>query len=258
MKALVLNDMIWPEVEAALDKIEIALIPTGSCEQHGPNMTFETDTARAYSFAKMIGERMGERALICPPVTYGLSPHHMPFPGTITIREETYINLLVDIVVALHRHGIQKFGYLNGHGGNNTAQDVVVNRLKYEYGIDAFYCPVGGKMFADAIEPEWGWSQVRGHGCESEGSQGMALCPWIIRDERVKGDLVEDSIAMFGPDNLFQWGGGFAWNWRTDFTRNGALGDARKINLEHGIKCNNMALDRVQAIIEGFLAREVN
>lgn len=253
MQALILSEMIWPEVEAVKDKIEIAIVPVGSTEQHGPNMTFETDTARAYEFAKLVGQHMGERALICPPITYGLSAHHMMFPGTITLRGETFINLCTDIATSLAKQGFKKIGFLNGHGGNNTALDVVVTILKHDHDIDAFYCPTGGNMFADAIEPEWEWSIVKGHACESEGSQALAICPWVVRDERYPGDLVEDSIAMFGSGNLFQWGGKYAWDWQRDFTKNGALGDARKINAEHGEKCNALALERVLAIIEGFI-----
>ena len=249
MKALVLYDMIWPEVAEALDKIEIALIPTGSCEQHGPNLTFETDTARAYSFAKMIGERMGERALVCPPVGYGISPHHMPFPGTITLRSETFINILVDIVLSLNKHGIKKFAFLNGHGGNNTSLDVTVNLLKHQYDIDALFTPIGGKIYHDAIKPEWGWSSRTGHACEAEGSQGMALCPWIVRKDCKPGEMVDNKLN----DLLRVSGGSYGWNWKTDFSNNGALGDARNINLEYGTICNNLALDRVQEIIEEFL-----
>lgn len=67
MKAFVLEDMIWPEVEEVLPEIKIALVPVGSCEQHGPNMTFVTDTSRAYAFGKLLGERMADRFLSALP-----------------------------------------------------------------------------------------------------------------------------------------------------------------------------------------------
>ena len=118
MKALVLDELIWPDLNAVLPEIKAAVIPAGSCEQHGPNTTFNTDTARAYSFSKMIGERFGKQLLICPPLSYGISVHHMSFPGTITLRCETYIHMLIDIAVALGKHGIKRIIYLNGHGGN--------------------------------------------------------------------------------------------------------------------------------------------
>ena len=60
-----------------------------------------TDTARAYSFCKLLGEHYGEKLLICPPVTYGISTHHMAFEGTITLRPETYIYRVSRIQIAL-------------------------------------------------------------------------------------------------------------------------------------------------------------
>ena len=86
MKALILEEMIHPEVAEILPKVEIAVVPVGSCEQHGPNTTYTTDTARAYAFCKMLGEHYGDKLLICPPVTYGISTHHMAFAGTVTLR----------------------------------------------------------------------------------------------------------------------------------------------------------------------------
>ena len=247
MKALVLDEIIMPELAELLGEIEAAVIPVGSCEQHGPNTTYNTDTARAYGFAKMIGARFGNQLLICPPVTYGISNHHMSFPGTITLRCETFIHMLTDIAVALTKHGIRRIIYLNGHGGNSSPLDVTINVLKYEHKIDAYYFNVGGSIFAEGITPEMGWSPKRGHASESETSQAMAICPEVVRENRQKGALVEDFIIR-GPGVPFQYGG-CAWDWKHDASANGALGDARLANLEDGIRMNNIALDKVEKSI---------
>lgn len=136
-----------------LPEIELAVVPVGACEQHGPNTTFNTDTARAYGFSKMIGERFGSQVLVCPPVPYGISVHHMAFPGTVTLRCETYINLLTDIAVALSKHGIRRIVFLNGHGGNSGSLSAVINILKYEHGIDAYYSGIGLNLFEEGITP---------------------------------------------------------------------------------------------------------
>ena len=60
MDRLILEDMIWPEVAEVLPEIKVALIPVGSCEQHGPNTTFVTDTVRAYRIAKLLAGRCGQ------------------------------------------------------------------------------------------------------------------------------------------------------------------------------------------------------
>ncbi len=253
MKALVLDELIWPDLNAVLPEIKAAVIPAGSCEQHGPNTTFNTDTARAYSFSKMIGERFGKQLLICPPLSYGISVHHMSFPGTITLRCETYIHMLIDIAVALGKHGIKRIIYLNGHGGNTGSLNVVINTLKYEYGIDAYYSGIGLNVFEEGITKEMGWTKRHGHASESETSQAMALCPEVVREDRKQGEIVEEFIVR-GKDSPFRYGG-CAWDWRTDASANGALGDARLANLEDGIRLNQIALNKVEKMIRYIIEK---
>lgn len=253
MNGLILEELIWPEVEAALPEIEIAVVPVGSCEQHGPNTTFVTDTARAYAFAKRLGERMGRQLLVCPPVGYGVSIHHMIFPGTITLSCETYIHVLEDIAIALHAHQIPRIVFLNGHGGNNGSLNVAITDLKYKHGIDAYYTGMGFSLFEEGITPEMGWSEKRGHASESETSQAMALCPEVVRKDRKKGEVVEDFIIR-GKDAPFRYGG-CAWNWKQDASENGALGDARLANLEDGIRLNNIALEKVEKMLRYIIEK---
>jgi creatinine amidohydrolase len=253
MKALILDELIWPELEEILPQVELAVVPVGSCEQHGPNTTYNTDTARAYNFAKMIGERFGNQILVCPPVAYGISNHHMMFCGTITLRCETYINMLKDIAVALHKHGIRRIVYLNGHGGNQDSLGVTVNALKYEYGIDAYYSDIGGSIYAEGITPEMGWTPKRGHASESETSQAMALCPEVVREDRQKGEVVEDFIIR-GPGAPFRYGS-CAWDWKRDASNNGALGDARLANLSDGVRLNNIALDKIEKMLRYIIEK---
>lgn len=255
MRALVLEDMIWPEVETALPEIKIALVPVGSCEQHGPNMTFVTDTSRAYAFSKLMGERMGRQILVCPPVTYGVSTHHMMFPGTVTLSCETYIHVLEDIAIALRSHGIPAIVFINGHGGNTSSLGAAITDLKYKYHIDAYYSSMGFAVFEDGITPEMGWTQKRGHASESEVSQAMALCPEVVRKKLKKGEVVEDFVIR-GKDAPFKYGG-CAWNWKTDASANGALGDARLASLEEGTRLNNIALDRVEKMLRYIIDKRI-
>lgn len=256
MEAYILENMILPELERALADIKLAIVPVGSCEQHGPNTTYVTDTSRAYSFSKMIGERIGKQVLICPPVTYGISTHHMMFPGTITLTCETYIKVLEDIAVSITKHGIPKIVFLNGHGGNNGSLSAAITDLKYKYGIDAYYSGIGFALFDEAVTPEMGWSEKRGHASESETSQAMALCPEVVRKDRQKGEVVEDFIIR-GKNNPFRYGG-CAWNWKEDASRNGALGDARLANPKDGVRLNEIALDKVEKMIRYILEKRMD
>ena len=112
MKALILEEITTSELKKYIDNIKIAVVPTGSCEQHGPNTTFATDTVRAYEIAKLLGVKYGKDLLICPPIGYGISPHHMNFTETITLRIETYVSVMMDIAWSLKEHGIKKILFL--------------------------------------------------------------------------------------------------------------------------------------------------
>lgn len=245
MKRYVLDEMIWPEVEDVKEKVKMVIIPTGSCEQHGPNTTFATDTVRAYEFCKLLGERMGDKILICPPVTYGLSGHHMGFPGTITIRPETLVHIYMDIVLSMHKHGFEKFMFVNGHGGNRTALNMAITELYETYGITSYWTGMGSPlvrdMFEGIVDPN---QRLYGHGCEIETSQVMYLAPWAARENRKKGEI-QDSVYS---RHLFK-DGGCPVNWRTDASANGALGDARKATAEMGKQMTDRILDEIENLI---------
>ena len=132
--------LCWEEARDALARARLALLPVGSCEQHGPHMTLDTDLAIAEALARRLANDLGEVALLCPSVGYGLSEHHLGFPGTLTLRPETFIGLTSDIVESLARWGLRRVLVVNGHGGNVDALTTAVHVLREE-GTDASWQP---------------------------------------------------------------------------------------------------------------------
>lgn len=250
-KRLVLGEMIWPEVERELPNIRAAVIPVGSCEQHGPNTTFTTDSERAYEFCKLLGDRVGSKILIAPPVTYGISTHHMPFPTTLTLRVETMIQLLCDIAESFSRHGIKKILFVNGHGGNRPVLSAAVIKLQYEYNIQAYWSTMGTNLARPVLEQKLNLPPIIGHACEVETSQCMYLCPWVVHKDLQPGQLHTESMyyrKVFGD-------GGAAWNWKQDASENGALGDATRSTAEIGKEMTDIALDYFEKLLDEIIAR---
>jgi len=81
----------------------MVIIPIGACEQHGPHLPLAVDTIDCYEVAKRVSAKAGG------------AQSHGHFPGTLSIRPETMIRMICDIVEWLYRSGIRKILLLNGH-----------------------------------------------------------------------------------------------------------------------------------------------
>ncbi len=249
-KALILPEMTWPEAQEALAQAKIALVPVGSFEQHGPNGTFEVDTGRAYGFGKLLAARMYPRAVLAPVVNMGVSYHHMNFPGTITLRPETFMAVVYDVVWSLKQHGIEKFLILNGHGGNIAALGVLIVKLREELGVKAAwtsFTSLGREVIQERVR-----SESKGHACEGEISQAMVLAPHTVRREA----LAPGEYKGY-PYRHLNAGFNLAYYYRFDeITANGALGDARLASEELGQEIVEAALKYAVEFLEDFIADE--
>ena len=122
-----LPHMSWLEVEEALTRTDVALIPVGSIEQHGKHLPLGTDFLAAQEACKLIAQQTD--VLVVPVVMAGLSPHHLGFPGSLTLSPETFEQVIYETAQALIHHGIRKIAFYNGHGGNSASVANVITRI---------------------------------------------------------------------------------------------------------------------------------
>jgi len=106
----------WQEVEAYIKKSQGIIIPIGSTEQHGPTGLIGTDAICAEVIAHGVGE--ATQAMVAPTINVGMALHHTAFPGTISLRPNTLIQVIRDYITCLSKAGFTKFYLINGHGGN--------------------------------------------------------------------------------------------------------------------------------------------
>lgn len=111
-----LSFLTWAEAEAQIRKDPLVIAPIGSTEQHGPNGLIGTDALNAEAVAIAVGRETA--ALVGPVISIGMAQHHLAFSGSITLRPSTMIAFVCDYVFSLARHGVRKFFFINGHGGN--------------------------------------------------------------------------------------------------------------------------------------------
>ncbi len=114
-------EMNWMQVEEYLKHDDRAVIPLGSTEQHA-YLSLCTDGILAERVAVEAAGPIG--AAVFPVVAYGLTPYFMAYPGTISLRANTYLQMIHDILESLTQHGFKRIVFVNGHGGNTPAQSV--------------------------------------------------------------------------------------------------------------------------------------
>ncbi len=113
------QDLNWFDIESYLQSDDRLMLVIGSCEQHG-YLSMLTDVKIPQALADAASQRTG--VLVAPAVNFGISPYFMAYPGTLSLRTTTLMDLLEDLVRAAHAHGFHRLLVLNGHGGNEPAQ----------------------------------------------------------------------------------------------------------------------------------------
>lgn len=228
---VLIEEMTWPEIRAAMEAgADTIVIGVGAVEQHGPHLPEGTDACLAECYAIELARRLG-RALAAPVIRPGVSPHHMGFPGTITLRESTLVAIMEDYVESFVKHGFTRFQFFCSHGGNYDTVARRVERFRRER-PDCVFLPESdllehlGEMNAvaraDGIPPE----AVGAHAGDSETSQMLACRPDSVRMDRAAAGYLGffDGAAK---ERLFSGG-------TRALSEIGVLGDPRGSTAERG------------------------
>jgi len=124
-----LEELNWMDVEAYLKQDDRIILVLGATEQHG-YLSLLTDAKIPQALADAASERSG--VLVAPVLNFGVSPYFLAYPGTISLRTTTFMNVVEDIVRSLYNQGFRRFFVMNGHGGNSgarTALTELINEL---------------------------------------------------------------------------------------------------------------------------------
>ena len=116
-------DKNWMQIEEYLETDKRVILVLGACEQHG-YLSLLTDTIIPLNLAKAASQKTG--VPVAPPINFGCSPYFLDYPGTISLRLRTYLDLVEDILRSLYGAGFRKVLILNGHGGNTPVKTHLV------------------------------------------------------------------------------------------------------------------------------------
>ena len=114
-----LEELNWMDVENYLHQDDRLMIVLGACEQHG-YLSLLTDVRIPLALADAASQQTG--VLVAPPLNFGSSTYFSAYPGTLSLRLSTLLEVVDDIVCSVYRQGFRKILILNGHGGNDPVR----------------------------------------------------------------------------------------------------------------------------------------
>jgi len=218
---------------------DTVILPLGSMECHGPHLPFGTDTITAYLLALEVARRYPTIGVL-PPLAYGMSEHYKEFSFTVSLRPETEIAVLHDILMSVYREGIRRVFILNGHDGNIAPIEIATRTAKVTYpdfrivSLDAWWNTLGMLLPSDFFTV---WNGL-GHGGEGEMSIGLALFPELCQPEHARG--IVPSLPPYVD---------VKWTF-SELTNCGASGDPTQGSREKGEKMKEVLVAAIVDILK--------
>lgn len=190
MDKLTIDSISYEKAKEYFSHRKIIVIPIGSIEQHGPANPLGTDMLIADALAKEVSRRIGVISL--PVIPVGISHHHMDFPGTLTVKEDSLINYLFDIISSLKRWEVEKVLIVNGHGGNLPALQILCRKAREELGVKVYvyqWWTTSSHIVSELFSEE-----ERGHAGAAETSLIMYLYPQLVSKEKLLNEEPKQAL----------------------------------------------------------------
>ena len=238
MKRESLQEISWVETKEYFSKNEVAILPVGSTEQHGPHNYIGTDHLIAKALAEEAANRTG--VLCLPVIPFGVSSHHRQFWGTIFIQPKVFRKYVKDACLSLKYYGVKKIVIVNGHGGNTSSLLEVARELRKQgvlVSVFQWWNATG------EVLPRIFGSDERGHAGSEETSMNLFLYSELVKMDRALNEKPRDPIPKVS--GVVGWGSD-----TVDHTNSGVFGDATAASIEKGRKVYEMAVNELTKHIE--------
>lgn len=211
------------EIAAQITKTTPVILPVGAVEAHGPHLPLETDNLLAERYADRIADK--KNGLVLPVLPYGQVFSLQDFPGSLSLSNETMIQMIFEIGEGLYKQGVRLFVLISGHLGNMTALKEGARKLFLKHPdmrvLHIFY-PNIQKLAADVREGKANHHTYI-HACEIETSLMLYLASEHVEMEKAIDDPpVLPLAADYTP---------MPWQ---NFTESAVLGEATLATAEKG------------------------
>ena len=220
----------------------IAVLPVGATEQHGPHLPLCVDTAlvNAVIAAALAHLDSGLNVLFLPTQAVGLSPEHARFPGTLTLKNQTILQLWTDLGESVAAAGVNKLLIFNAHGGNVSVMDLVARDLRARLGMLVYSASWFNLPLVDAqgqdvnalFSPQEHRFGI--HGGEVETSMMLALDPARV-DMAQAQHFASSAQVRAGRFDILGNGKSAKLAWQMqDYNPLGAVGNAAAASADKG------------------------
>jgi creatinine amidohydrolase/Fe(II)-dependent formamide hydrolase-like protein len=238
-------ELTWPEVEARLKEMDVAILPVGSIEQHGPHLPLDTDAFDAEYLALRIAEACSDpKPLVLPLIPYGVSYEHSEFKGTICVNNDTLAALVYEIGMNCARNGVNKLVVINGHGGNIPALNYAAQMITRDTKI--FVCVDTGET-SDVDIYRIAETQNDIHAGEIETSTSLAVRPRLVKMDKAAKRLPRFSSRYldFTSKRKVSW-----YVHTKKISQSGVIGDPTKATVEKGERMWQIMIAHLVALVE--------
>jgi len=248
-----LADATWTDVRDA--DVDVAFVPVGSTEQHGPHAPLGTDTLDAVAVAEAgatayengagdSGQLPGDVG-ITPPIPVGVAEEHRAFAGTMWTSPDTFRAYVREAAASLPHNGIDRVVFVNGHGGNVEALAEVARRFSRDDTHEGY--AVAFTWF-DAVGEH---ATEMGHAGPLETSLLRATNPELVREDRI------EDARTGAADRWGEWVSGVNLAHDADeFTENGVVGDPGEGTAERGERLLELSGDALAALAAAVVERD--
>ena len=247
--ALEIEYLTWTDVRDRIEEgYRTAVFAVGATEQHGPHLPIATDAIQGWATALGVARKLG-KTLVAPTIRPGLSPHHMDFPGTLTLRHETLANLIIDYCTSLAAHGFTTVIVISAHGGNHDSVRIACREARDRVPDTTRIVPITELLAysTDPLAPK-DPRDVGYHADRGETSRMLHLAPDLVHMERAR-----DWTNPFSP-NEREVGPLLAQASTRHFAPDGTMGLPSSASAELGRQILERRVDSIAKQVRTFLA----
>lgn len=226
-----LEEMTWPDIKSAIEQgYTTVVVSIGSTEQHGPHLPTMTDTRIGDEVTHRVAIELGH-TLQARTIAVGCSEHHLAFPGTISLKDETLKMIVLDYIDSLIRNGFKRIILLPIHGGNFPVVIEAIKEAQIAHQEIEIIGVTDVMKLIDCLKAasaECGitTNESGSHAGESETSIMMVLEKNLVIEDR----FAPGYVGLMGENEYkIMWDQGMEV-----LTKNGVIGDPSKASAENG------------------------